>query len=270
LTTVERAKENASSAGRTWQILFIVLLGAGIALTEYIFAYRSPTLGIGISLALVLLVYFLLSILRLEDRIAMSADSLVLVPVYILFTSSLPWFFLQQQYLLPAVYACVLVISFWHIYRHNLDFGAILNFNRRKLLKYTLIGLAIGIPLGAIEYLILHPSPTSPIFKVQYLFRDIIYMLVFVGFGEELLFRGLIQADLSKAFGWKWGLFATSLLFAVMHMTWRSVPELFFVFAAALILGGIYLRTRSLVAPIILHAANNVILVGVMPYLWPK
>jgi len=99
------------------------------------------------------------------------------------------------------------------------------------------------------------------------LFRDTIYMLLFVGFGEELLFRGLIQVDLMKVFGGKWGLVLAAAMFAVMHLTWRSIPELFFVFAAGLVLGYVYWKTKSLALPIIIHAANNVMLVAILPYL---
>lgn len=53
-----------------------------------------------------------------------------------------------------------------------------------------------------------------------------------------------------------------------MHLTWRSVPELFFVFVAGLILGTLYLRTKGLVVPIIAHGVNNVMLVAVLPYIF--
>jgi membrane protease YdiL (CAAX protease family) len=55
-----------------------------------------------------------------------------------------------------------------------------------------------------------------------------------------------------------------------MHLTWRSVPELGFVFIAGLILGALYLKTKSLVAPIIAHGINNVILVAVLPYVFMR
>jgi len=140
-------------------------------------------------------------------------------------------------------------------------------FSRKNILKYSLIGLVIGVPMGTVEYLILHPAATFPTFEVRYLFRDFAYMLLFVGLGEEMLFRGLIQKDLTGLFGWKWGLFGASFMFAVMHLTWRSIPELGFVFLAGLILGFLYWKTKSLTAPIVAHGANNVMLVAVLPYL---
>ena len=93
-------------------------------------------------------------------------------------------------------------------------------------------------------------------------------MIFFVGLGEELLFRALVQKDLTNLFGWKWGLFIASLMFGIMHLTWRSIPELGFTFFAGVIFGYIYYRTRSLAAPIIAHGVGNTILVAVMPYIF--
>ncbi len=267
ITPVEPGTEKKLSP---WQAIFITAIGILIAGTEYVFAYRNVGWGIVMALGLTLLVYLLISVVRFDSRIMRCVESLALIPLYILFTSSLPWFFINQQLLLPAVYSCILALCLWHVYQKNLSLKEIFRFNKRKLLKYLLIGTAIGIPTGTVEYLILRTPPAFPTFEIKYLLRDIVYMHLFVGLGEELLFRGFIQQDLSAAFGWKWGLFAASVLFAIMHLTWRSVPELGFVFCAGLIMGGLYLKTRSLVAPIIMHGINNVMLVAVMPYIFTR
>lgn len=250
-----------------WSVLFIAGIIVAIVACEYIFAYYNVAYGIVIALVLAMLIYFVLSVSRFDRGITDCGESLALIPLYILFTASLPWFFINQQYLLPAVYSCILGLCLWHIYQKNLSLKELFGLSKQKLLKYSLMGLVIGAPLGTVEYLILQPAPAFPDFAVKYLLRDAVYMLFFVGLGEELLFRGLIQRDLVAAFGWKWGVFGSSFLFAVMHLTWRSVPELGFVFLAGLILGLVYLRTKSLMAPIIAHAVNNVVLVAVLPYL---
>lgn len=260
--------ETAKSRRR--QTLFIIAIGVAIATCEYIFAYQNVAYGIVIALALAMVIYFFLSALCLDQNIASCAESLALIPLYILLTSSLPWFFINQQYLLPAIYSCIMGLCIWHVYKNNLSLKQIFGFSKKKLLKYSLLGLAIGIPTGATEYFILQPAAAYPGFDVKYFLQDLAYMLLFVGVGEELLFRGLIQQDLTGAFGWRWGLFGSSALFAVMHLTWRSIPELVFVFVAGLILGALYLKTKSLVAPTILHGINNVILVAVLPYIFVK
>jgi len=263
------AQERQAVAGFShWQVMFIVVIAIAITLCEWVFAYQDVTYGIVIALGLAITIYIVLSQLRFDWRIVNCADSLTLIPLYILFTSSLPWFFINQQYLMPAVYSCVIGLCLWHIYRKDLSLSELFGFNKKKLLKHSLIGLAIGIPLGTVEYLVLRVAPAYPTFEVKYLLRDMVYMILFVGIAEEVLFRGLIQRDMTKAFGWKWGLFGTAALFAVMHLTWRSIPELGFVFLAGLILGGLYLRTKSLTAPIVAHGINNVMLVAIMPYLF--
>jgi membrane protease YdiL (CAAX protease family) len=270
-TTLEVAKgEPTEAVGgfSRWQVLFIVSIGVLIIVCEWVFAYQNVAYGIVIALGLAIAIFIVLSTLRFDQRITNCGESLALIPLYILFTSSLPWFFINQQYLLPAVYSVILGLCLWHVYQRKLSLKQLFGFSKEKLLKYSLMGLAIGIPLGVGEYFILHPAPAFPSFEVRYLFRDMAYMVLFVGIGEELLFRGLIQQDLMRAFGWKWGLFGASLMFAVMHLTWRSIPELGFVFLAGLILGVLYWKTKSLVAPIVAHGINNVILVSVLPYLF--
>jgi len=249
---------------RQW--LFLVAILVAIGITEWVFAYKDVAYGIGMALFVVIGIYVVISVTRLDQLIANCAESMALIPLYILFTSSLPWFFINQQYLLPAVYATIIGLCLWHIYQKKLSFSE-LGFKKENWRKYVLMGIAIGIPIGTAEYFVLLPAPAFPTFEVQNLFRDAVYMLCFVGLGEELLFRGLVQRDLMKALGWKQGILLASVMFAVMHLTWRSIPELFFVFGAGLLLGYIYYRTKNLTAPIVAHGVGNVMLVAVMPYI---
>lgn len=261
-------RQSEISGGVTrWQQLLILGIMAAITICEYLFAYQNVAFGVGVALFLTLGIYLTISLVRLNQPVIDCAESLALLPLYILFTSSLPWFFIHQQYLLPAVYSIILALCLWHIYRNKLSLINILGFKKRDLSPNLLLGLALGMGLGIVEYFVLRPSPAFPTFEVKYFFRDIAYMLFFVGLAEELLFRGLIQSDLMKAFGVGGGLILASLMFAAMHLTWRSVPELAFVFAAAIILGAIYYKTKSLTLPILIHATTNVILVAVLPYI---
>ncbi|MCL4440671.1 MAG: CPBP family intramembrane metalloprotease [Firmicutes bacterium] len=249
------------------QGLIITSIVAAIALCEYTFAYRNVSHGIIMSLALTIFLCGFLAFLPGEDGLATSVEALTLIPVYILFTSSLPWFFISQQYLLPAVYSCVLGLCLLHIHQKGLSLRSLFGIPpRKKIAAYVLFGAA-GLPLGLMEYLILRPAPSYPEFSWKYLLLNLFYMVFFVGIGEELLFRGLIQRNLSSLLGWKWGLVGTSLLFSILHLTWRSLPEMFFVFFAGLIFGIFYLRTGSLISPILIHGLNNTVLVAVFPYL---
>jgi membrane protease YdiL (CAAX protease family) len=252
-----------------WPALLIIAIMAAIAVCEYVFAYKNVAYGIIIALGLVIVLYTVLTVCPLRDELASCIESIALVPLYILFTSSLPWFFVHQDLLLPAVYSCVLALCWLHIYQKQLDlkqiFGALPG--KRQLAWMVPAGTAIGVGLGYIEYIILRPTATFGHITVLEIAVNLIYMLFFVGLGEEMLFRGFIQSDLCRCFGWKWGLVLASVLFCIMHLTWRSVPELFFVFLAGLLFGSLYLKTRGLYLSILVHCMDDVVLDAVFPFI---
>lgn len=262
-------QDKTSFSLRTRSVILIGLICLGITFCEWVFAYQNVSYGIILALFLALIIYLVLPLIKLGQPFTDCAESLVLIPLYILLTASLPWFFLSQELVLPTVYAVILALCAWHIYRKDISLRDI-GFNGNRLAKYVLIGFLVGVPLGAVEYLIITPLASFPTFEIKYLARDFAYMVFFVGLGEELLFRGLVQRDMTKLFGWKWGLIGASLMFGIMHLTWRSIPELGFTSFAGLIFGYLYQKTRSLTAPIIAHGIGNTILVAVMPYLLPK
>lgn len=71
---------------------------------------------------------------------------------------------------------------------------------------------------------------------------------------EEILFRGLIFESCRERFGSGLALLLSALLFGAIHI----IPvQMINAFVVGLILGYVYLRTRSLLAVIILHAFNN-------------
>ena len=82
----------------------------GITFCEWVFAYQDVTYGIILALFLALIIYMVIPVVRLEQSFTDCVESLVLIPLYILLTSSLPWFFLSQELLLPAVYSTILAL----------------------------------------------------------------------------------------------------------------------------------------------------------------
>jgi len=255
-----------SNSKKVYSALIIAAICLSITFCEWVFAYQDVTYGIILALFLALIIYMVIPVVRLEQSFTDCVESLVLIPLYILLTSSLPWFFLSQELLLPAVYSTILALCAWHIYRKNISLRDI-GFSRDRVLRHVLIGVLVGVPLGIGEYFIITPAAASPTFEIKYLIRDLAYMVIFVGLGEELLFRGLVQRDMTNLLGWKWGLLGASLMFGVMHLTWRSIPELGFTFLAGVFLGYLYYRTRSMTSPIVAHGIGNTVLVAVMPYL---
>ncbi len=250
-----------------WILILSILIC--ILLSEYILVYHDVTYGIIFVLCTATGIYLLISVKEMNAKVADSAESLALVLICILLTSSLPWFFLNQAYLLPCVYAAIMGICFYHVHQKKLGFEE-LGFKKQRFVEYSLIGILIAVTFGTIEFVILKPALTFSAFETGNLLMNLVYMVLFVGVGEELLFRGVIQRDLTHAFGPAAGLVLASSVFCVMHLVGRSISELALVFSMGIIFGYLYYKTGSLTAPIVAHGVGNVMLVGVFPYLRPS
>jgi membrane protease YdiL (CAAX protease family) len=135
----------------------------------------------------------------------------------------------------------------------------------RELPIQLLIGLS-GILLGFIEYLILRPEPlfTKPSWELV-LFA-ILILIIFTGFLEELIFRGVIQSSSTQALG-SVGIIFTALVFSVLHIGYRSVIDVMFVFAVGITFGLIAQRDRTLLGVSLAHGMINISLFLVFPYL---
>jgi len=98
-----------------------------------------------------------------------------------------------------------------------------------------------------------------------------VFYLFFVGFGEEILYRGYIQSRLNEAFdrsyhffgvNWGWGIIIASLIFGFSHMGILTLslgeyvlrlPWVFWTFFSGLVFGFIREKTGSIVAPAVVH-----------------
>jgi len=159
------------------------------------------------------------------------------------------------------------------------------------LLAVTQVALLFGVAwllrkkptlgnLGAISVILflipsILPSSGATIGKAASAF---VFYLVFLGPGEEILYRGYIQSRLNEAFSrpyrffgvnWGWGIIITSLIFGFMHVLNPFNPFLgkfgliwwwgFWTFFSGLVFGFIREKTGSIIAPAILHGLPQAI-----------
>jgi membrane protease YdiL (CAAX protease family) len=75
---------------------------------------------------------------------------------------------------------------------------------------------------------------------------------------EEFIFRGLIFGGLRRSFGMWPATLASAAVFAIVHPAISMLPVFFMGVCAALV----YERTRSLLAPMLLHAVYNACAIG--------
>lgn len=115
---------------------------------------------------------------------------------------------------------------------------------------------AVGVELAENEIIRegrAHPELFVFLIPVQFLL---------VGPAEELVFRGLIQGLLRRAYGMLPGIVLGGAVFSLFHlpalgMTGAALPTLLIIFCSGLLLGGLYEYTGTLLVPIVVHAAWN-------------
>lgn len=128
----------------------------------------------------------------------------------------------------------------------------------------TLIGIAATLPLILMFFAILR-WPVGPLaglrrFTLEVLCPmlapctapDLLAIAILAGFGEEMLFRGTLQALFAKGGGIWIGLATASVLFGVLHAITPTYAVLASLIGAYL--GGLWLLTGNILAPIIVHA----------------
>lgn len=91
----------------------------------------------------------------------------------------------------------------------------------------------------------------------------LLYGVAKTGFAEELLFRGLIAGSLSRRMSLPWANFWQALICLLPHLLiLKTRPELWgmlpVVFAGALFMGWVRIKSGSILGPWLIHAALNV------------
>jgi len=143
--------------------------------------------------------------------------------------------------------------------------SSLLRHRLKRILPVVPCILLLALFLAEIEFRILTPVALIPQWSVLNLLVISLVMFGFVGFVEELLFRGVLQPALQSRFGAIPGLLLSSGLFGLMHSGYGLPQEVVFAFVIGLLLGVIYDWTDSIGLVTILHGALNVFLFAVIP-----
>jgi len=100
----------------------------------------------------------------------------------------------------------------------------------------------------------------------QQIWLPALILLIFTGFLEEIIFRGIIQRGAAGTLG-RYGIFYVSAIFAVLHIGYKSILDVVFVFLVALFFGYLVSRTGSLIGVTISHGMTNIALYLIIPFL---
>ena len=262
IQTIQMERSSFPSFGDNMVIVLIYLLALVVA--QVVTAEHNLELGFVMYTGIFLAMLFHSASLK-DEKFAYLLMSMMALPILGMVGLSMPikvvgnltWFLAAAVFILGASYAIIKVQEL-----KPEDVGLKLGDPKVQIL----IALS-GVLLGGLEYLILKPDPLIPHFTLRWVLIGSSILIISTGITEELLFRGIIQGNAEKVFGNAYGLLFASLVFTSMHIIWKSIPDMIFIFAVALFYGYAFQKTRSIYGVMFSHGLANTFLLLVLPFL---
>ena len=194
------------------------------------------------------------------QRVAFETVSLLLATRLVV--SPFPVGLLSLSVYVPVIYTLIVVgIASYVTYRKIPLEEIRASSGGKNPLLLGILGVAVGTPLGLIEYRVLSPGPVfvGAAF-IQTVGYNILVLGLFVSIAEELLFRGLLLTSLEKRMEPWQAIGFSSIFFGVMHLGWFNPLEVFFAYGAGVVLAYLAYTTKSLTPAIAAHALDNFVL----------
>lgn len=244
------------------EYFYLCVYASAIAVAELVTAYYNPLYGMTCHV-LLLLALLARASLSHRDGIRQVYAALSIAPLIRILSLSMPLSGIQQIYWylvisLPLFASAAAVIRLAG-YKPG-DMGLIAG-----NLPLQLAVAFLGLPLGLVEYLILKPVPVAPLTFLEACLPALI-LIVSTGFLEEFVFRGIMYRACAEILGRWRSIFYISFIFSILHVTYRSVSDLIFVFTISLLFTVIAAFSRSILG---ISLAHGIINVGLY-ILWPQ
>ena len=172
-----------------------------------------------------------------------------------------------------------LVLIFVISKKSNLDFGLIPRLNKSGIL-YTAIFVIIILIYVLISYVVGYSLDTIAPYEYELNISNVLgtlgFQLFLSGTSEEILFRalpitvlgGVICKDNKKSYIFI--IVIASVLFSVAHIRWTLFPvsisfswfQLIYAFILGIAYGLTYVKSESIIYPMIMHGLSNFFMVG--------
>ncbi len=178
------------------------------------------------------------------------------------------------------IYAVLALIAevtaiLWLIKKYSLSFGdlGLKKFNPLKAIGYILLALVFfTVMLILVFWFIKIFVPSIDLNQAQEngfefgktgvgLWLSFTITVIITPIIEEIFFRGIALPATIKKWGWLVGAFSTSMLFGILH---AQANVIIYTFILGLILSFLYIRLKSIIPGIILHAINNALAFAVL------
>lgn len=192
----------------------------------------------------------------------------------------MPTFDTLTIYWLPLIYGPVILVAFLMLRDETLGWKDYLLkarkfFDVRPNLSgwkvwYLPAAILLSLVLANIEFKVLSMSIDDlrmiPSLDIEYLIALFVVMVFFIGLGEELIFRYVLQTRLEGILGVLGAIMIASVTFAAMHSGYESGPYIAYVFLVSFLLGSLYYKTKSLAFVTLLHGMLNFFLFSFLPF----
>jgi uncharacterized protein len=188
---------------------------------------------------------------------ALALISLLRILSLSLMVGRLPQIYLYALIGTPLLVAVMLTAQFLYLSRSRLGL-TVRSWSQQIFIAFS------GLPLSIIAYFIVQPTPIVVKLNWFDVIVGSIILLVFVGFTEEIIFRGILQSVANEIFG-SAGIFYSSILFAIMYIGSLSLQYVLFIASIGLFFGWCVNRTRSCWGVVIAHSLINI---GIS-FIWP-
>lgn len=244
-----------------------------ITLAESVAAFGREPEGFLVAMAIhVILLFSLIAhsalLVTSDERLSRFLAIFALIPLIRILSLGLPftpfsvvqWLFIISMPLVAGGFTMmhVMGLSLQDVYLRLTGF-------REGLVQLAVV--VSGLGLGAVEYFILLPEePWIESLTLQLFLPAVLAITLASGLAEELIFRGLLLPRSEDILGRLPGLLFVSLLFAAMHIGFRNVADLIFVFSVGFYFGFVVQRTRNLVGVVLAHGFANVVLYLLLPF----
>lgn len=174
----------------------------------------------------------------------------------------------EVNYILMVIAAMisVVLISIW--YRKHMSHRHRDRINLRKVFSIKNIGIYLMLGAGCQLFISGLLSKLRPLFEVLFSYYDdtmgslfsadpivvAIYVIILAPFLEELIMRGILLNRLRYGMSFFAANLIQAMVFGIYHM---DMIQGIYAFGIGLILGYVYEKTRTLMAPIFLHMVIN-------------
>jgi membrane protease YdiL (CAAX protease family) len=189
---------------------------------------------------------------------------LVLVPLLRILSVTMPSKQLPPLYWFVLIGLPLLLSAAWTVRLLGLPWSG-LGLRRRSWPWQCLVACS-GLPLGAVGVMVGHPKALIPALDWRDLVVGALILTIFVGFTEELLFRGLLQQVMIDVFGPP-GLLWSTVIYTALYVSSLPVSGVLFIGLVSLFFGWCVQRTGSLWGVVAAHSGLAVGMACVWPFL---